>query len=406
MSDVTGWRSSTLRLIRDGWLMLGLALALFLFLEVGYRAQRWLRGTIRGAPADTAFVVDRAHPYADSAWYPEFLRERNRLAFRWEPFVYSRVGAQAGRYVNIDSSGLRVVPQHPVPGGVPLRVFFFGGSTTWGWFDRDSSTRPAVVAQRLAAAGYDAQVVNYAQTGFVSAQGLVALMLELRRGHVPDVVVFWDGVNDITSARQNGRVGVSMREFQQDSDAAFNARRRGTGSVGDPLSLRTLMRHSALLSRLLDRTQRPAPAWPVPEPVAFCRGVMQNWLGEARVLDGLARAYGFRAVMIWQPQWQTSGRPRSAYEHGAAAREDVLAPGESGLTPHVRECARVADSLVAARAAESILNWATLHSDDEETVFLDQYSHTTERATAVEADTLAKVLLARLSKVRGGAILR
>jgi hypothetical protein len=203
-------------------------------------------------------------------------------------------------------------------------------------------------------------------------------------------------VNDIMSTRNNGRVAVSMREFQEDSDAAFNARRRITRSVGDALALRSLMRHSALLRRGLALTERRPPAWPVPDPVPFCRDVMRSWIGAARLVDALARAYGFRVLMIWQPQWATSGRPRSAYERLAAAREGSLAPGMKELEPHAHVCARLADSLVAARAAESIVNWAGLHAGDPETVYLDQYSHTAERATAVEADTLASLLIARL----------
>lgn len=134
--------------------------------------------------------------------------------------MYSRPGPLSGRYLNIDSVGLRVVPRYRVPGGKPLRVFFQGGSTTWGWYDRDSSTRPAVVARQVAA--------------------------------------------------------------------------------------------------------------------------------------------------------------------------------EMGLEPSTRQCARVADSLAAAQSARSIVDWSALHSDDSGTVYLDQASHTTERATAVEADTLTRLLLARL----------
>jgi hypothetical protein len=371
-------------------------MGILVVLEVGYRTKGLVQQAIRGRDTASAAALDPAHPYASQAWYPQFLRERAGLRFRWEPFVYSRPRPQRGRYISIDSAGLRVVPRFRVPSGKPVRVFFFGGSTTWGWYDRDSSTRPARVAARLAEAGFDAQVVNFAQTGYVSAQELLALVRELQRGNIPDAVVLWDGVNDIMSSRNNGRVAVSMREFQQDSDAAFNAQRRTLGSVGDAEALRTLMRHSALLRRALELTERRLPAWPVPDSVPFCRDVMGTWIGEARVVDALARAYGFTVLMIWQPQWATSGRPRSAYERLAATREASLAPGMDELEPHAHECARLADSLVAARAAESILNWASLHSGDTGTVYLDQYSHTTERATAIEADTLARLLVARL----------
>lgn len=85
MNRTTIWRAAgaALRTVRDGWLILGLALAVFLGLEVAYRAQAWLRGAIRlDDTVDTTGALDPLHPYAGSAWYPRFLRERGRLAFR------------------------------------------------------------------------------------------------------------------------------------------------------------------------------------------------------------------------------------------------------------------------------------------------------------------------------------
>lgn len=384
------------RAVRDGWLIVGAALLLFLGLEVAYRAQGAVRRLVSGDRAPIAAELDPSHPYADSAWFPELVRERNQLAFRWEPFVYSRHRPYQGRFVTSDSAGLRPVPRFPVPGGKPLRVFDFGGSTTWGFFDRDSATRSAIVARRLSTAGFDAEVINYGQLGYVSAQELLSLVLELRRGNVPDVVVFWDGVNDVLSARMNGRPGVSFREFERAADADFNARRRANNlRVDDALAVRSLVQHSELLTRLLALTQSGAPAPQVAEPVEFCRALMTDWIQQARLIDQLGKAYGFVTLVIWQPQWETSGRPRSEFER-KVAYSSVATPADTLVGPHRIECARVADSLVAARAAQSIVSLAHLHSDDSGTVYLDRYGHTSERTTAIEGDTVAALILVRL----------
>ena len=379
--------------MRQVWLVLGVSLFLFIVLELGYRAQAAVRTALRRPAAAARDAALRLSPYADSAWYREFLLERGRFRFRWEPYAYARGAPQNGRYINIDSAGLRVVPRYRVSGGPPVRVFFFGGTTTWGYFSRDSSTRPAVVARALASAGFDAEVVNFAQPNYTSGQELVTLLSELREGNVPDAVVFWQGVNDIGAMRQNGRPGLSYREFDREDDAAFNARRRANGGTVDfRVAIRSLLAPSALFSRLFEVVARPASQSPAPPPAAFCRTLMADWLGQARVIDRLARAYDFTPLVIWQPQWQTSGSPRSAYER-MAETTTVFRPVDAGLTAHRIECARVADSLVAAHAAESIRDWSRMHSGDTATVYLDQYSHTTERAAAIEADSVAVVLI-------------
>lgn len=73
--------------------------------------------------------------------------------------------------------------RYRVPGGAPLRVFFFGGSTTWGLFERDSATRAAVAATRLAEAGVEAEVTKFDQQGYMNAPELLTLVFALRRGH-------------------------------------------------------------------------------------------------------------------------------------------------------------------------------------------------------------------------------
>ena len=381
-------------MIRDGWSVAGIALALFIALELCVRVVNALNRT---TPLLSMAPIPPSHPYADSAWYPAFRAERARLSLRWQPFAYFRQTPLRGRYITVDTSGLRVVPRYPVARGKPLTVWFLGGSTTWGYEEQDSATRPAVVARRLAAAGYDATVVNLAQPGYTMGQELVTLATELRAGGHPDVVVFWDGVNDIGAARQNGAPGLSAREFDRVEDAEVNTDRRAHGgAVGLKLAIRSLAMESALMRALFARTNRPAALSPVPAPVPFCRTLMADWAAQGRMLDAVARGYGFVALEIWQPQWQTTGRPRSAYER-IAEHTTVFRPGDADLGPHRVECARVADSLSAAHASPSLLSWAHLHSADTATVFLDQYSHPVERATAVEGDSLATVILARLA---------
>jgi hypothetical protein len=43
-------------------------------------------------------------------------------------------------------------------------------------------------------------VVNYGEDGFASTQEVILLLIELQRGNVPDAVIFYDGVNDVTAA--------------------------------------------------------------------------------------------------------------------------------------------------------------------------------------------------------------
>ncbi|MFO7627774.1 MAG: SGNH/GDSL hydrolase family protein [Candidatus Fermentibacteraceae bacterium] len=89
-----------------------------------------------------------------------------------------------------------------------MHIFFFGGSAIWGCGVPDSSTIPsAFLAEAADRLGRPLKVMNFGQLGYLSSQELISLCLELREGHVPDLVVFMDGSNDIAAAYQSGIAG-------------------------------------------------------------------------------------------------------------------------------------------------------------------------------------------------------
>ena len=48
-------------------------------------------------------------------------------------------------------------------------------------------------------------VVNFGESAFVSTQGVLTLLRQLQLGNVPQLVIFYDGLNDVYSAYQSGR---------------------------------------------------------------------------------------------------------------------------------------------------------------------------------------------------------
>jgi lysophospholipase L1-like esterase len=216
------------RALRDAWLMLGIALLMILVLEVCYRAQASGRRALR----PTRSTGSIKSPYADSVWLPKYAAEyANTFQLRWKPYVYFRRPPFNGSMIQVDSLGHRRTIPGPQAATDTTHVFFFGGSTMWGSNLRDSATIASVTAQRLeqsAPPGMTFHVTNFGESGYVFTQGMLELQMQLRQGNIPDVVVFYDGINDVAAAAQRGEAGVPQNETNRSREFEFGRAIYGT----------------------------------------------------------------------------------------------------------------------------------------------------------------------------------
>jgi hypothetical protein len=147
-----------------------------------------------------------------------------KRAYRFDPYRGLWGSFYQSTYVNVDSAGWRRTVQ-PEPSSNARRVFLLGGSTMWGYAARDAYTIPSLLAAELRRRGIrDVEIVNLAQTAYNATQAVITLLLELRRGNVPSVVVSLDGHNDIIAASRFGEAGYLIWEPEQ---AAWHDAGRG-----------------------------------------------------------------------------------------------------------------------------------------------------------------------------------
>jgi len=357
-----------LRLVRDAWLIFGIALLLLLTLEGAYRLQAAAKLALHGhaAPWD-----DPRHPYHLQSWYPEYVSALNRRGYWLDPYRGYWLKPLASRWLNIDSAGQRLVPQPPRP-STAREVLLFGGSSMWGLTVRDSSTIASLLARELVHRGVDdVRVVNDAQPGFVSSQELATLMLALAHGEHPAALVFMNGYNDAASGLIFGRPGHTFE--QNDAQTLLDLGRRGFWA-----EFLGLGRHSLLIQRLLQAVERNPPARrPHPSADAICPQVGAYYGEVERTVIAVAQARGIPVLIFQQP-------------HNTGSRK-VLTPWEQTLARDMRlaACADSMSSAMAPYAGRLYFDLRPLFDDDTATVFVDFHSHVTEAADGRIAEFIA-----------------
>jgi lysophospholipase L1-like esterase len=128
--------------------------------------------------------------------------------FVYQPWVQFAEPPHIGKRVSVrlDQCGFpmrgTVNPVPDKPARPLLRVFTFGGSTTFGYNVSDEHTWPSwlskLLNERAREDGLDVQVEvsNYGRGYYDSSQELVLLIDLLKHGHRPSLVIFMDGVNE------------------------------------------------------------------------------------------------------------------------------------------------------------------------------------------------------------------
>ena len=130
--------------------------------------------------------------YDDHDWAEKHFAEFSEQDYRYQSYLGWRRFPYVGETININERGMRKTVDR-TPDSANRTVFFFGGSTVWGTGVSDEFTIPSYFAKITR--GY--QVSNYGEAAYTAHQSLETLIRLLQEGEQPDVVVFYDGVNDV-----------------------------------------------------------------------------------------------------------------------------------------------------------------------------------------------------------------
>lgn len=301
IGEARGWASKLRTLVAA-------VVTLAIVVELGaFVALRWLAHRELERPDPRAALS----AYRDARWAPAYWRELKVVerSPEYHPYVVWRRVPHGSETIGIDGEGRRRTEHSQCLPGV-YTIYMFGGSTLWGYGAPDWATIPSYLAAEFARHGRRVCVQNFGEFGWVSTQGMLALVLELRAGHRPDLVISYDGCNDVLTPLQSGRVDVhaNFREIKTWYDWHP---RLALGSLGWLGATNTV----TLARRVADRLGWRASAWRVDAEVApLARLIVDDYEAGAEIVEALAGRYRFRTAFFWQPVALVERKPLTSEE--------------------------------------------------------------------------------------------
>jgi lysophospholipase L1-like esterase len=261
---------------------------------------------VPGNPAYAAF------PWAEQCMKEQTARVKHRHIYF--PFRIWGITESHGSCVNDDVTDLGVVRRTIDPSNEActnhskVKLWVFGGSTVYGTLIPDWATLPSSLSRLLNTSARCVEVRNLGVESYNTNQELILLEQQLKAGHVPDVVIFYDGFNDINAAFSpggtTGHLGYVTTKWRLEGGLVNQVDWMG--------------QHSAAWRFVQEMTKasgqkKPDPDVPSPSPERVAM-ILDNYQQNMRIARKLAELYGFRLCAFWQPVMLYGQKPLVAYE--------------------------------------------------------------------------------------------
>jgi lysophospholipase L1-like esterase len=206
--------------------------------------------------------------------------------YTYEPWLQFRVSDIKSNYVNVSGFERKTIPDqyiNPLSKDT-LLIYFFGGSTMYGYNVSDAETIPSQFVrlyQKKFPNAKSIRVKNFGVTYYYSKQELMLLSKLLFEGHTPDIVVFMDGLNDFYPSRM---LYFDKPHFSYAMQQVFD----------DQLYLKSKR-------SFIDTSEVFYLDVPSVEPEDYYSHLHDKYLLNITHAESLARTFGSRAYFVCQP---------------------------------------------------------------------------------------------------------
>ena len=264
-------------------------------------------------------------------------------SLEWAPYEHFAAKANLkGKHYSTNSLGLRGPEvSAPKPEGA-YRIAVLGGSTAWGYgSSSDNTTVPGYLQAYFAERRPDLtiEVVNAGQPGYVSTQELIFFQRVIAPLE-PDLVLLFDGYNDIAADMINGQSGLPQNASLLQS--RYNASFEGGLTRQD---LARWLRRSRFLAAVGDSILSKPTEVAFPQPASTAAAYVRNVTAIAKL------AAPAKVVAAPQPSLALTTKPLALQEQQMLDEKESAFPG---YTQFVRACSHAMERALADAGIDTI----------------------------------------------------
>lgn len=316
--------------------------------------------------------------------YVKISEEWSQLKTSYQPFIGWRRYPFAGEFINVDQEGYRKT----INSTEGRTIRFFGGSTMWGARLEDKNTIPSLFGK---CSEEDFEIINHGESGFNSRQELAEMINIFLKKKRTDLVVFYDGVNDIDFlCDQNSSIPSHKREnqfkqkllTQKASQNYFHSNDNILG-LSQQLFYKIFLENTRSLIKNIRRYLFNVAHYPYSCHVDSARAeaVAGNLLDCWKNARVIAKENGSEFIAILQPNIYIGN-----------ANSDYLTLDRSGLQgENFKAVYKILQKKIAEENVDWMYDFSSVFADNQHPLYFD-FCHLNNEGNEIVANNICKII--------------
>lgn len=300
-------------------------------------------------------------------------------------------------HINIDSEGRRQTMGNTI-GNNNFSIFLFGGSTMAGYYSSDDETIASDLSIKLNEFTNKYSVVNYGQLTFNSNQEVLQVLLLLKAGYKPNVVVFYDGCNDLaTSSQASQSFNIinepNLKQMFHSYETVVKPPIKNTSLINPPLIfnffrdyIKIIHYPVVLLERFLatlpETDRKESPSGYRDDPAAWAKRLTDNYHKNYLLVESLSKVYGFQYIFIWQPL---------SYTKALTPEEEKAIISDVKNYQLMKKTYWLSTEELNAKGIKNFYDLTQVFADESKSIFFDS-CHISPEANETVANEVYKIL--------------
>ncbi|WP_299211978.1 SGNH/GDSL hydrolase family protein [uncultured Aquimarina sp.] len=254
----------------------------------------------------------RSNSYSekDTPFIKQFYIDYHKLTYEWDPFTKYKLKSYQGKTININQQGNRkTINKDSFITDSTYTIYCFGGSTMFGDGARDSMTIPSLISKELneKVPAKKFYVTNYGVPAYSRSQETALLIEALKKEKKPDIVIFYDGFNEVLLKFPNYSKNV-QEPIKKSYEAIKNSKKQ----------LKLALKSSNINTTIKKIQSKLTPAAEVNYSTvlndSILNEVIKNYRNNIKIIDAIGNQYDFKVFNYLQPSVYTK-KHKTEYEN-------------------------------------------------------------------------------------------